>query len=316
MWIDDLKYPEHFEDVLKRTLELNPTLELKSKVMPMDVVQVVINGYNDNPVSRKLLGNEKILEDITSRCYIKSNFKKYKQIYLVNETLRKRLAQTIGLESVSTEIIEKLPCDFFYLQLQYNSDVIAKGQKVEGCFVSREQFSNNNTEHENLVLVLKLENGYVPLKLEIGQIIQDSIEKIWSKENVLNDERVEMRKIFSDLLQIVVYMCSIESDIKKVRKGGVQKNKGKKKVKENSYFELGYVIGATLGATRYVYEDSNSNEKEIEKSSSKRTHFRKPHWATYHVGKGRTETIVKWLDTILVNAKNEDGLEITVHKIK
>ena len=96
MWIDDLKYPEHFEDVLKRTLELNPTLELKSKVMPMDVVQVVINGYNDNPVSRKLLGNEKILEDITSRCYIKNNFKKYKQIYLVNEVLRKRLAQTIS----------------------------------------------------------------------------------------------------------------------------------------------------------------------------------------------------------------------------
>lgn len=74
MWIDDLKYPEHFEDVLKRTLELNPTLELKSKVIPMDVVQVVINGYNNNSISRKLLGNEKILEDITSRCYIKSNF--------------------------------------------------------------------------------------------------------------------------------------------------------------------------------------------------------------------------------------------------
>ena len=61
---------------------------------------------------------------------------------------------------------------------------------------------------------------------------------------------------------------------------------------------------------------NSENEKEIEKSSSKRTHFRRPHWATYHVGKGRTETIVKWLDTILVNTKNENGLEITVHKIK
>lgn len=316
MWIDDLKYPEQFEEFLKRTLELNSTFELKSKVMPMDIIHVVIKGYNDNPISRRLLGNEQILEDITSRCYIKNNFKKYKQIYIVNEALRRRLTQTTGIESISTEIMSNLPCDFLFLQLQYNCDVIAKGQKLEGCFVAREKYSNKSIENELLVLILKLENGYIPLKLKMGQTIQDSIEEVWSKENVLDDERKELQKVFYDLLQVVIYMCSVNPDIKKVRKGTQRSNsKAKKKEKSTNYFELGYVIGATLGATKYVYESDNI--KETSKGIQKRTHFRRPHWATYHVGKGRTETIVKWIDTILVNGKgNEDGLDITVHKIK
>ena len=134
--------------------------------MPMDIIHVVISGYNDNPMSRRLLGNEQILENITSRCYIKNNFKKYKQIYLVNEAFRKKLTQTAGLESISTEMLYNLPYDFFYLQLQYNSNVIVKREKLEGCFVAREKYSNKFIENEFLVLVLKLEHGYVPLKLK------------------------------------------------------------------------------------------------------------------------------------------------------
>ena len=314
MWIDDLKYPEQFEDVLRRTLELNPTFEIKSKVMPMDIIHVVISGYNDNPMSRRLLGNEQILENITSRCYIKNNFKKYKQIYLVNEAFRKKLTQTAGLESISTEMLYNLPYDFFYLQLQYNSNVIVKREKLEGCFVAREKYSNKFIENEFLVLVLKLEHGYVPLKLKMGQTVQDSIEEVWSKENVLDNERKELQKVFYDLLQIVIYMCSVNPDIKKVRKSGTQK-KNKKKEKPIDYFELGYILGATFGATKYVYEDDSS--VETVKDTQKRIHFRRPHWATYHVGKGRTETIVKWIDTILVNGKgNEDELDVIVHKIK
>ena len=326
MWIENLKYPINYELVLKETISKSAEIksfETLNRIIPFDIVYIIINAYNNNSQSRSFLKSTNTLDDDICECYIKNNFSRYKQIYLLNESLRKRLFQTKGLDTISMEILNKLPYDFFYVELAMNSNLMIKNQKVQGFIVSKEMFTNDNSTHNNLVLILKLETGYMPLKIKMCETIEQSINSLWSIEDISNKEKEEYIKIFHDILQVVVYMCSINPDIKKSRRGIQVKNKFKNKSKKSekpiTYNEIGFKLGATLGATKYIYDDENNdviNTTSKTKKSKKVPHIRKPHWHTYRVGKNRTDISIKWLDAMFINATDENDVSITIHKMK
>lgn len=322
MWIENLKYPTNYELILKETLIKNADIksfETLNKIIPFDIAYIIINGYNNNPQSRAFLKSTNTLDDTICECYIKNNFSKYKQIYLLSEPLRKRLAQTKGLDTISMEILNKLPYDFFYIELDMNNDIVIKNQKLQGFIVSKETFNNDNVAHNNLVLILKLENTYIPLKIKMHETVEQSIKSLWSSEDMSTEEKEKSSKIFHDLLQVVVYMCSIKPDIKKSRRGTQLKSKSKNKSKKEKpiiYNEIGFTIGTTLGATKYVYENNTPIDTISKTNTKKAPHIRKPHWHTYKTGKGRSEISVKWLDAMFINATDENDINITIHKMK
>lgn len=317
-WIETLPIPNNYLEIRNLVLEANSKLHCESKEV-LAISQHIGRQYQKYNIMSVFKDYNYTFEDAVLGWYIKRRFSQYKQIYVVNCELYSELKKTTGVETVNSTIISKLPIDSFYLDLNQCNLKLSSKEIIEGAFISVDEFNLDNAENQELNIILKVSsstsNFYfvsasLPTKEEASLTEQT---EHWAS-NAISEE---LRKHFKDILQLVLYLCSDDIDIvrrpKKVCKTSSSSSK-KRREKQIAIFDLGYRIGNDLKKSRIAYEEEVNNQTH-RKGSSKIPHVRRPHWCLYHVGKGRTETVLKWINLIIVN-NDKAELIPTIHKIK
>lgn len=318
-WITSIKKPSYYNDISNQ-LEPNLKSIKYNERMSCECYDWYFNIQN-NAIALDIEGSKsKNFDTVVSEWYIKDCFRQYKQVYILNDNLYKRLILTKNINEISFEVLKKLPFNSFYIDSD-SCNIYEQGYKVNGLFVSIENYTINGVLYNNLMLILRINKELIPLRIDLlkSQSIEQAINNTWSNGTYFNND--SLKKVFIDFFQVVLYMCCDKTDIIKVVQHKPNYKKGKKiKSKTNpiTYSRLGFTIGKTFSNTETKYvsvENSNSNTK----GSPKSPHFRRPHWAIYHVGKDRAETILKWIDLIFVNnysSKDEDNKPITLHNMR
>ncbi len=118
------------------------------------------------------------------------------------------------------------------------------------------------------------------------------------------------------ILQFLMYLSSDEPDIienqdtKRIYKPAASLKNNYREIRK---WDVGCRYGETIRSHKYkkIQQDSVDDRGT---QSTKRPHIRKAHWKTYHIGKGRTETIVKWIAAGFVNGDSDDII-VNIHAV-
>lgn len=134
-----------------------------------------------------------------------------------------------------------------------------------------------------------------------------------------NGEVEDLRKAIAALL----YISSKNADIKAVNAsrntGKKKKGKTPKRYGETSanVMQVGYRIGAALGAARVWFEQENADEKRVALTGRKiAPHVRRAHWHAYWTGPRANPTgiVVHWIPPVFVNADGSENTITTIHQ--
>lgn len=262
-----------------------------------------------------------LLEQETSRLYIADNFRRYKQIYLLNKDLYNNLKTTTGAGTLcAADVLQLLPYPSFYIDMKQTGETLSSsGETVAGAFVCLEHAEHQGGNIDTLRIIIDISGYYVPVSMPVNtkSTITD-ITDFWPAEHQ-GRSADDIRSLLSHIIQVILYMCAAGSDV--VRVPGTHRKKTGSKAGSNipkpaRVSQIGYKIGPVLSKQKKIYEYSEADSSKEEKHGpSKAPHFRAPHWQLYHVGKGRTETVLKWIDLIFVNGSAGDS-DITLHNMR
>lgn len=118
------------------------------------------------------------------------------------------------------------------------------------------------------------------------------------------------------ILQFLMYLSSKEPDI--VESVDTINTYRHSDTIKNKYSEVRkWDVGCRYGKKIRMYEKRNSMQYEIaniNEQNTKRPHMRKAHWERYHIGKGRSEIISKWIEPVFVNGNSADIIA-TIHEV-
>lgn len=315
-WIESLSIPNNYLEIKNLVLQANTKIQCESREV-LSISQHIGKQYQKFNVTSVFKEYNYTFEDAVLAWYIKRRFSQYKQIYILNSTLYEELKKTTGIETINSSIINNLPVDSFYIDMNQCNLELSSKEKIEGAFISIDKFKLDNEEKQELNIILKIStnNSFYFVSASLPTKEEATLTEQTNHWNTSCSE--ELRDYFKDVLQLILYLCSDDIDVVKRPRITSSKSNSKsktKKEKPTTILDLGYRIGNDLRKSRIVYEEESNNHIHT-KGSSKVPHIRRPHWAVYHVGKGRTETVLKWINLIVVN-KSKGELSPTAHKIK
>lgn len=336
MWIEDIKETKHPVYQKYRELiysELKPvgnfSVDMAYNIL-MQTLRENVKIYDEEAVKFNNTDTERF-DNVYFNIFISENFKKHKQIYVLNPILFERLRSTIGIKEIDPDIIDKLPFPTFWLDMS-KCNISAGEDELEGCFICHHKTIYQHPEYQKaninnaLALVLKFNKNskykLIPIDINADENIYNAISRQWDSELTKSQIHEEYKKIFQDILQVVYYMCTVKPDIITKPKHKPQPNKSKKNDKKKKKKEitttenqLGYRIGETLGKPVVRYVDS-ADEYTAGTGTKKSPHYRKAHWQTVRTGKGRENTELRWINLIYVNGVEKEVSDIiTLHNM-
>lgn len=259
---------------------------------------------------------------------ILEKWSKNKQVYKIDKDFANILISTEKL-NIYKNILLHLPYNAFYIDL---SD--AKVPDVEGEYV----YVYNEGDLFCIVIYILTSDQVVFSHYVFLNLVNDEpfeVEKSEEKSNwdvltevdkfachernYLNNDRPSLSML---ALQLLMYIGSNEPDIEEspVSKSTYSPECANKLTyKSIRTWDVGIRYGASLRLFRKKIEkeakekDENSEVKTITRNAP-RPHMRCAHWQRYHVGKGRVETVLKWIPPVMVLGSTE--MPLTIHCIK
>lgn len=134
-----------------------------------------------------------------------------------------------------------------------------------------------------------------------------------SKADMSDPHVVMVRQILAFVLQACMYLCAKNADIEE---NEVQKSIYRPSTTIKDKFSEIRKWDVGVRVVRDHKAAANGTQKHAETSSDRRRprqHWRKAHWHTYWVGKGRTRKELKFIAPVLVN-DTDDDMPVVVHK--
>lgn len=262
-------------------------------------------------------------------------WKKNKQVLTCTDDFIECLSLTEELK-IPENIVEILPFDTFCLDLtknKYFTDIdyayVAFRKSISGYLqVHIIRILNDKIFFSLYILFekeeIKCENGvsyYEYKKQDIPKqdtitVAMDAISTAGKKE--VNNEKFSEMCIF--IIQLALYISAANKDMSQSsRTKNTYRPKKDKKIKnkfsEIQEWNVGYIVGKTYSVRKEEAKAKYASGYSLtEKRRSPMPHVRKGHFQMYHVGKGRTETVIKWLEPIFVGGGMNESLPV-VHKV-
>lgn len=280
-------------------------------------------------------------KDILTTVPVVERWAKYKMAYKVDNDFFHEIIQTENAV-VSKEMFKNLPFDCFFIDL---TDV--KGiADFKGVFVYLHE--DKGMICLNTYMVRSVGYTFFSYYSWYNFNIQDEIEwqmddlpeadfvarSIEYNENAFVDngyvdiaDTDPRNSIVMAVCQLLMFIALDASDIEenantkqtyRPRKEGARI---KNKFSEVRMWDVGVRYGKAIRVAKQQFNKAISELSENENSDGSvknrkpmRPHIRRPHWQRYHVGKGRTETILKRIGTVYVCGKHE--IPVTIREIK
>ena len=262
-------------------------------------------------------------------------WRREKRVYKFDPDLADEVLSTADDLVIPTEILYQMPSSCMYIQLS-----TAPGDSdVDGFFAWVEDDPENKRQ-ELRILYLDADGRMITqyiIHLIPGGTINDGIDAA-IKEMQRNAagaqpeslDRViefheESRHLTIEAVQLVLYVCAANADMhedeeqRRIYKPGA---KVVDKFREVRKWDVGDKLGEQIRIIRGhsgSHRDSDGVSGERAPAGPRkyknRPHVRRAHWQHYRVGEGRTKLVLKWINTIFVNA--EDGeIGVTVQMVE
>jgi len=139
-------------------------------------------------------------------------------------------------------------------------------------------------------------------------------------KELATDEKMSMSAEFiAPYVSIVLYLCSVNADIHNYKNPQEKPAHQKPKKTKNGlrYFPADktqeYRVGSAIGGAIRRYRASQVAHEAS--GVKKAAHIRRAHFHTYRIGKGRMETMLKWLPPIPINIEDDDIIP-TIRTVK
>lgn len=254
-----------------------------------------------------------------------------KEVYVIDEDLKKLLFEQEADLDVPDEILLHLPYPSFYVE---TPNTYFYNDKIHGFFVALE-YDVNNGEKE-LKPVFVTEDGDVfSFSIHIGaKSIHESFdllnkEAIENTRTPLEKELVfrsmqyseENKKFLKQILQVILYILAQNAEITPSSEQAMYTRRGKTikdKYSEIRKWDVGVRVGAAIRQQK-AKEQSRQKEYKESEHQSPRPHMRRGHWHHFWTGpKTKPEErklILKWLSPMTV-AANPDDTPIVLHKVE
>ena len=233
-----------------------------------------------------------------------------KQIFEIDAELCNILMATDKIEDeIPSEIVERLIYDCFYVKLPDKYIVVNSDREVDGFFYQ--------VIGKSIIIVIMYSTGHTQslgFDLHAGLSLKDSIDQHMKVSP-------DVYKLMNFFIQIVLYLCADNADIKE---NDSQKQIYKPPVKKvkDSYSEMrkwdvGFRYGKAIKRTKQTERKIVETRSHEGSHSRKRTHVRRGHYHHFWRGSeqnGNKELILKWISPIVINAEYENVA--TIRKVK
>ena len=232
---------------------------------------------------------------------IMGEWRKSKQVYSFSKELSEMICDTEEFH-VDANLFKYLPYPCFYLESN-------GGDNIHGVFV---KYLNDAANH-HLIFLLLCNDGtfcYNIFDLEGATSFYETVLKYVNE--FLEPEYRELLKKYIILgFQASMYLCASNCDVKEnpvQQKIYRPSTSVKNKFSEIRKWDVGYRMTQELKKVtpRHPSVASALDSKEQKVRNRPRQHWRKAHWHTYWVGKGRQKKELRFIAPILVNDIDDD----------
>lgn len=298
----------------------NPELDQKNFGAFGIINELIINDYKmtempNSFIKKGMNKTQRYTEwrEMLSMVRVAHKWCQNKIVYQIDPVFEKELIKTTGTIKVPYSILKNLPFDCFYIEFgsgtlfsQYvgffvNVYILRNGSL---CLAINRMTSDEVCYHNFLIAGdcfkgFGVKNEIIDNETYLVFAPDDICLNEVSEDTMKHNVNLEAEDIF--ILQFILYLCSDKSDILLSEES--RKTYKEPKVIKNKYSEIRkYEVGFKLGKAFKEFE-----EKEIKRYVSdgngtpKRPHIRRAHWSTYHIGKGRTESVLRWINQIMIH---------------
>lgn len=258
-------------------------------------------------------------------------FKRTKQILAFDKDFISELIKTDGSFSIRYNIFATLPYDNFYIDLSSAKELCSE-IGIDGMLIQIHSVRTTDAEfwilncipykdgHSIIVTSQVLSNTNDGIELTVDEIV----ESMSIKTNDPDILAADYNRIFPMLINILLYLCSYEPDIRETTVSKRQRADAKKAKKDKKdYPEQVYVVGERFGAAfrKWTKDSVGVNHESTSDGSRKvKPHIRRAHWHRYWYGKRNSpnrELRLRWVHECECAFDDENTeVEAVKHKVK
>lgn len=306
----------------------------------------IVKGYHNSVIdeitsirrSKHSGDTEERMAELTS-CYVSmyqfvsqvERFKRTKQILTFDKDFISELIRTDGSFSIRYNIFATLPYDNFYIDLSAAEELCSE-IGIDGMLVQVHSVRTTDAEfwilncipykdgHSIIVTSQVLSNTNDGIELTVDEIV----ESMSIKTNDPDIMAADYNRIFPMLINILLYLCSYEPDIRETVVSKRQRADAKKAKKDKKdYPEQVYSVGERFGAAfrKWTKDSVGAKHDSVSDGSYKvKPYIRRAHWHRYWYGPRNSpnrELRIRWVHECEC-AFDDENTEVAAvkHKVK
>lgn len=258
-------------------------------------------------------------------------WRRSKEVFVLDSDMEQLLYEQADDLEIDSNILMRLPYPCFYVQ---TSSLQMGKQIAKGFFVHLEYDVNDGHAELRLLFLFddKTTAGF-PIYIDESNI-RDSLTRTLNEahnnltpgsplHNFLlfhSDEYLELAAFLKKSLQLVLYVCAENAEIKKnPEQDTIMKRSSagiKDRYAEIRKWDVGVRIGQTIRRYKKVHESIEKDEQRSLIRYSPRPHLRRGHWHHYWTGPkdGERKLILKWTAPTFIGAA-DDEKPVVIHHI-
>ena len=326
---------------LKLTEFANWTTETVKDARILDAIKMGIKMHEgDNNVLCEAASMTNTTFSIFQYVSQVERFRRSKQVYMFDEDFLEELVDTEADIPIHGDMLATLPHHVMYLDYTANPALclsigadsalattldVTIGDKKMWVILCVNYFMGIS----KFVHSITLPNDRDPISMEdlirsmcVANVTDTEVNPLHTKEAMM----------FATVLQSLVYLCSVDPDIKETQvskqryKDAKKQQKSKDKRVKADMPEREYVVGEYFGAAFRKFKTEQSARPStvayIGTGTAKRPHMRRAHWHNYWYGKRGSEDRIlrpRWVHEAFINVTENDSdkkLSVAKHKVK
>lgn len=308
---------------MKRKRKLIP-LELQKQADKVLDVVPELQGVDDIDRAADLIKEYTNMKDnMNAYAYayayvMSSHWRQTKLIYEFDKTLVEELTAQTDL-AVASEMLKRLPFECAYIMtpnlFSYNDEPVdgfmclKRHDVLQVLFVAWNK--KNGTTNE----------GLLDIHLDAKTLEEsDKLSQETSVRRGLISEHAPSTHTGNGIIQLLLYLCAANADIKERRPSTTTAKKTSKTTDKRPvrHWDVGVRVGATIKRNR-SYTVRTTQSADHKQHARPRPHLRRGHWSHFWTGKRGSadrKRVLKWIEPVYINANSPDDLPTTIHKVK
>lgn len=311
-----------------------------------EMISNIVNGYHNSVIDEVTVvrrtnhsGDSEERKDELTACYLSmyqfvsqvERFKRTKQILMFDKDFISELIKTDSSFSIRYNIFATLPYDNFYLDLSA-ADELCTELGIDGMLIQVHSVRTVDAEFWVLNCIPFVDGHSIIVTSQILSNTKDGIEltvdeivgSMSIKTDIPGVMSADYNRIFPMLINILLYLCSYEPDIRETMTSKRQRADAKKAKKDKrAYPEQVYAVGERFGTAfrKWTKGMLGAEHDSVSSDGTRKVkpHIRRAHWHRYWCGPRNSpdrELRLRWVHECECGFNDDTEIEAVKHKVK